>query len=186
MNANMENLEIDAELEGIAMCNIQQGETFRPIADTDGRYMVSDRGRVYDMHRKRFVRTYPRGVAIVKTDGKRRTTTVARLVAEAFLPNTYNKPYVYHKGDVRDNSCENLFWCSRSEALEMRTPPAGKPHPFVKQKIVGTSIADGSELHYDCMRDAEEDGFRICAISNCVRGRKKQYKGYIWREGANG
>lgn len=32
------------------------------------------------------------------------------------------------------------------------------------------------------MKDAEKDGYLVCGISNCVRGRKKRYKGYTWTE----
>ena len=43
-----------------------------------------------------------------------RTFKVHRLVAEAFVPNPYNLPYVLHKDGDRDNNhYTNLKWSSR-------------------------------------------------------------------------
>lgn len=188
MNESMENLEIDAELAGVAGCNIQQGEIFRVVNGTEERYAISNKGRLFDRQRRRFVRIN-NGCATLVLGSRHRTATAARLVAEAFLPNPQGKKYAVHKvlqtkDEAADDSVENLFWGDWCDTLRHRAKRLsdGEPHPFVKKKIVATSTRDGHELHYDSMKDAEKDGYLVCGISNCVRGRKKLYKGYTWRE----
>ena len=54
------------------------------------------------------------GYKIVHLNGK--YLRVHRLVAEAFIPNPENKPYVDHKNNIRDdNRIDNLRWATIKE-----------------------------------------------------------------------
>lgn len=49
-------------------------------------------------------------------NGSHKTKTIHRLVAQAFIPNPDNKPWINHKNSVRiDNDVDNLEWCTPSE-----------------------------------------------------------------------
>ena len=54
-------------------------------------------------------------VSIMK-EGKCKTVSVHKIIAECFIPNPENKPQINHiNGDKHDNRIENLEWCTISE-----------------------------------------------------------------------
>lgn len=52
----------------------------------------------------------------INIEGKTKSYLVHRLVAEKFIPNPDDKPFVNHiDGNKHNNSIDNLEWCTRSE-----------------------------------------------------------------------
>ena len=50
--------------------------------------------------------------------GERKMVFIHRLVAEAFVPNPYNKPYVRHLDDNKSNNkYTNLLWVTEQESI---------------------------------------------------------------------
>lgn len=55
-------------------------------------------------------------MAMLRHNGVSKNKRVHRLVAEAFIPNHNNKPYINHINGVKSgNRIENLEWCTSSE-----------------------------------------------------------------------
>lgn len=85
-------------------------------------YEVSSKGRVRSYKRRvPYIMTpSPDDYGYLKLDlyvnGKPRSRTIHRLVAEEFIPNPDGKPQVAHGNGVQtDNAVENLRWASNSE-----------------------------------------------------------------------
>lgn len=52
-------------------------------------------------------------------DGKRHRKYVHRLVAEAYIPNLLNLPFVNHiDGNPKNNNYKNLEWCTAKQNVE--------------------------------------------------------------------
>lgn len=108
-------------------------EIWRDIPGYEGIYQVSSTGIVRSLPRyetDRNGKQYQRkGIILQPTltttgyykvklvkNGKRKDMKIHRLVAMAFLVNTYNKPHINHKdGNPLNNVVDNLEWCTQSE-----------------------------------------------------------------------
>lgn len=83
-------------------------------------YFVTEDGRVWSEKSGIFMTNCEnsRGYFIIpiRSNGKRKTVTIHRLVAQAFLPNPYNHPVVMHINNIKtDNRVENLKWGTQAE-----------------------------------------------------------------------
>jgi hypothetical protein len=100
-------------------------ENWKPIAGTDGKYEVSDLGRVRSYARKtpRFLSAANHGAGYrsvrVVYDGAARTRMVHHLVLAAFVgPRPTPDHETRHKNNRRsDNRAENLAWATKAENM---------------------------------------------------------------------
>lgn len=99
---------------------------WRPVVGYEGIYEVSENGLVRRVSgRLRMLKPWlnHNGYPIVRltnmSQGKRQTSFVHRLVAQAFIPNPRNLPVVNHiNHDRLDRRAENLEWCTQGYNLE--------------------------------------------------------------------
>lgn len=94
-------------------------EIWKDIKGYEGIYQVSSRGKVRSFHfgkNIKILRFSIRGGyanVILYKNKKRKTFSVHRLVAEAFIDNPNDLPEVNHKDeDKLNNQVENLEWCT--------------------------------------------------------------------------
>ncbi len=124
--------------------------------------------------------------------GDRKTRTVHRLVAEAFIPNPENKPQVNHKdGDKHNNRVENLEWVTGSEnkkhsynVLKEKHSRLGKfgAESGVSKAVLQLSLNNEFIREWDAMKTAErEGGFDSGGICRVCQGKWKSHRGYKWK-----
>ncbi|QJD54715.1 putative winged helix-turn-helix domain-containing protein [Pseudomonas phage MR4] len=98
-------------------------EIWKDIEGYEGRYMVSNYGRIKNCNRNKLlaVRLDKYGYLVVNlyigTNGK--TYKVHRLVATSFIPNPDKLPHVNHKDKNRANpAVDNLEWVTPQQNVE--------------------------------------------------------------------
>lgn len=172
-------------------------------------YMVSSEGKVKSIERNDSRGRHKKGkilspryntrgyiTVVLYKNGKPQTFRVNRLVAQVFIPNPDNKPYVDHiNGDRADNRVCNLRWVTHKENMNNPLTILKFKNNKNKQKIA-TECArlktskpvlqfskNGDFIRkWDSASVAERDGnFNSTCIGECCRGKFKMSGGYIWR-----
>ena len=114
-------------------------------------------------------------------DGIKKRFMCHRIVAQEFIPNPNNKPFVNHiDGNPANNKAENLEWCTQEENEQhsvntLGKTMRGKTYPK-KVKCIETNVV------YNSMNQC------IIALGNnaCIEGLNKairanrQYHGYTF------
>jgi len=165
-------------------------------------YSISNKGRVKSLKRTciRNGLVYEMDEKLISINNKRyknvilckksikKDKLVHRLIAEAFIPNPYKKPFVNHiDGNKYNNSLDNLEWCTHKEnqrhAVETGLiQTKGGSHPLSKR--IGMFDKDGSLIEeFEYMKDVTNRlGFRtLNLIRKVAIGERETAYGYKWK-----
>ena len=164
---------------------VENGEEWREIPDTQGKYFASSIGRIASYfcgHYRVLKQTIIKNKGYYRVELFSKTRIVHRLIALTFIPNPLNLPCINHKDECKTNNhIENLEWCTRSY---------NNTYGTVRQRWAKTmggipiiAIKDGIETEYNgyaaCARALHLDKRHIWNILN--KKRFCLYHGYSFR-----
>lgn len=87
--------------------------------DISEKYEATRDGHVRNKKTQRILAEFAGKDGYLRTQFEGKTRTVHRVIAKAFLPIEEGKNVVNHKdGNKKNNSVENLEWCTESENLK--------------------------------------------------------------------
>ena len=194
--------EIFLNFAGQLATKIMQNEIWKEISGYEGYFEVSNLGNFRSKDRiikykSNGTRLYPgkslktetivegyQRIVLMKEAIKKRYMC-HRLVAQEFVPNPDNKPYVNHiNGNKADNRAENLEWVTQSENElhshnVLGNSMRGKTYP---RKVEAVFPNEGDRVQFSSMSDAIK-----FLGTGCIEGLKKAivadriYYNFKWR-----
>lgn len=165
-------------------------EIWKDIKGYEGLYQVSDLGRVKRVETGRILKGYKitgdyLGVKLCKNNIKS-SQKIHRLVAEAFIPNSENKPQVNHiDEDKTNNVVSNLEWMTATENNNHGTRNKRAAKTISKSKsipIIATNIKTGEFQEFNSTKEcARQLGLHTSNITAVLKGRLKRSGGYTFK-----
>ena len=191
--------------------NEHDGEEWRPVVGSEGRYEVSNFGKVRCLPNRgnHFAQKILKTVvhrdgyivlSIVGNDGKVYCKKMHRLVAEAFIPREIGKNIVHHKDSVKTNNhFSNLEWTTildnTRHALkdgllcgnhyfspERRKQSAQIGREKCSRPIVQVDSNGSVIAQYPSVSEASRCiGIKRQSIRDVCKGKYSQWNGTYWR-----
>lgn len=177
-------------------------EIWKDVIGYEGFYQVSNLGRVRSLDRISFGRKQKGGILkpTKKRDGYMYVTLcnenghkkhlVHRLVAQSFISNPNNLPFINHKDEKPVNNCvTNLEWCDCKYNVNYGTCKErialSRSKPISQYELNGKFIRNWDS----CMQVEKEIGYDQTSISKCCLQKEHCYTayGFQWRfyDGSN-
>ena len=164
-------------------------EIWRPIKGSIF-HEVSSKGRIRDILTGNIKEDRNnKGYRVIELEGK--IYQVHRLVAQAFLPNPNNLPFVNHKIDTDEGKSMNFVFFNEDGTIdEERTTIEWcdakyntRYSSYKRLKPVQQFSLDGTLIReYPSVNSVAEFGYKPAYVSDCCRGvRKSPYEGFIWK-----
>lgn len=164
-------------------------EIWRPIKESIF-HDVSSKGRIRDIITGEIKEGHLNvGYRVINLEGK--IYQVHRLVAEAFLPNPDNLPFVNHKIDTDKGKSMNFVFFNEDGSLDKERTTIewcdaqynARYSSYKHLKPVQQFSLDGTLIReYPSVNSVAEFGYKPAYVSDYCRGvRKSPYEGCIWK-----
>jgi hypothetical protein len=168
-------------------------EEWKDVKGYEGYYKVSNYGNVMSIERvidkfhhvkekkmKPFINNGYYKVSLF-CDKKRKDMFIHRLVAQAFLNNFGDLPFVNHiDGNKLNNNVANLEWCTASENIKHAYKFGmlkGTNKPILQYDLNGNFIKK-----WNSAKEVERElGFKSYNICKCLKNKCKKSYNYIWK-----
>jgi hypothetical protein len=168
-------------------------EKWKDIEGYEGRYQVSNQGRIKSLPRKLWngegwfdykgkiiiPRIDNNGYPIVtlSTHSKGKRFRVHRLVAKAFIPNPNGYTVVNHIDcNTTNNNVNNLEWCTQKHNVQYAVKK-GAFNKYMKRVKVLETGEIYSSIH-ECAREMAEYNVDFRHVSACLKGKLKSHAGF--------
>lgn len=168
-------------------------EVWKDIEGYEGRYQVSNKGRVKSLPRKLWNgegwfdyegkiftprldnHKYP--MVDLTTKGKTKIYRIHRLVAKAFIPNPNGYNVVNHIDcNTENNNVDNLEWCTHKHNTQHALKHGGLKNLMKRVKVLETGEIYPS-IH-ECARAMTEYNVDFRHVSACMKGKLKSHAGF--------
>lgn len=187
----------------IARGDIGVCEEWKPVKGYESRYEVSNMGRVrnHDGHILKPIER--RGYLCLNfcVNGVRKDMKIHRLVAEAFILNPEELPFINHKDENKHNNrADNLEWCTAKYNSNYGTrnqrvsiSKTGKKMNWSKEgldklrrikskPVIGIHKMTGEIIRFASSVEAEKHGYDRWCVQRAASGHMKFYRGYEWHK----
>lgn len=174
--------------------------SFRKLKSLKFLYEINEEGVLRNIKSKKIVKGYieKNGYIRVRIENKCLNgvvrTTIHQLVAEAFIPNPENKPFVNHKDlNKLNNNVDNLEWVTHSENMKhayannVNVAPLRNHSKETRKEILCIeadkkfeSISKASEWLVSLGKVSNVRS-GIAGLSAVVNGRRKTLGGFSWK-----
>lgn len=183
---------------------IEWGNDWRDVKGLEGKYKVSEKGVVAMLPKflkgkdnslrfmplKAMKRTQnPLGYWMVSLpkNGRINGVFLHRIMAEAFIPNPDNLPFINHKDENPANySLDNLEWCTQKYNVNYGTCKQKMSEKHINNHLLSKRVLQcdmqGNLIkEWPSIAEATRDEYSRAPISKCCNGHIASYKGYIWK-----
>lgn len=150
-------------------------------------YLIFTDGRIFSFKTNKYLKPWTAcgyyKVGLCK-DGNRYYKYIARLVAQAFIPNPDNKSEINHIDGIKaNNDVSNLEWVTRSENMQhafdmgLKKPSPNAGATKIPINVYGYKTGNFKSTHTSLSEAARFYGVFIGHISQVLTGTRKQTGG---------